>query len=1154
MKFPSVIILLAFSVPPAVDAASFVKGHTGGTGSELLDDNGGGGADLFVDASATGGDDIRADNGQINRAFLVENVWNVGAAVELSGMAIPIWANSDSTDNTNNTQNGTLTVDFYDLGADGAFSGIGAETLINSVPVSFTLANSGVDSFHVNFDTPIAFTSSGTGVAMVLTHSAAVRLKEGPAGSGVTQVNRDSGAPLGSGNLFSMTLAGSAVGGSPPPTSNTATQSGDWDEVVWDVSSGGTTQGGLAGSDTALVGQYRTIRYRGIPADQTIATLQLGESSSAPGQGVFELDSGMFTVSGDLVVGRNSSPNDSFVHVNGGTLSVGGDAIFGRSVEACDGSLVIAGGEVDIDGDLALGGFEEGGAMLRFHNPGSSPAIDVGGSLILGRCSLDLTFDSNYAHVPGTIIPLVSFVDRDGQFLNFRHNQDFNCGPNRFRIEYLTDSIQLVALENWAPSSARPNIILLFTAAQGYADLRLHGDARYPMPTLETLASTGARFTDAYVSAGVCHPSRCGLLTGVHQQRLGSDNNLGGPSYNGMATAQRTVPRRLQGLGYKTYGIGKWHLGDTVEFHPNLRGFDNWYGMWAGSRSYWSSTSEGNVFQDQMMPDFASEDDTYLTDRIGDKTVDFIDQHLSSSTDPFFMYVSFTAVHGPVDIDSPPAPKPADPRYARLASEFGLDASDYENSPRTFGQSQAVADKNRYDLAAMTLALDENIGKIVDRLSETPGLLENTLIVYLNDNGGAEWAQGFGGNYSYNNPLKGKKGGSMQDGSIRVPCVASWPGGFAGNQVINEPVTSLDFVATFVNAAGDAPVAARNGLDGLDLMPLIRDGSALPEDRVITWRAGGVTGGGTAIRQGDWKLWINDPGGAPQLYNLRSDIDENNNRSAEQPALADELLERYLAWEAGTLPPAYGTADTLLDSGRERHPFTGGLRLKTPSVTPLWQSASRRNPLSLNSGFSLGFLLRASEVGPFGPSSGLWHALADSTNRSEFIRFGIDYQNSSLVIHEGKTGASSSAAITLSPRAFVGLVVSYEAASHTISLKSGDVSTSLVLGGSYGALGVTAMGASAMEGEITTLRPVMAGSGEGTSRLQLDVGDETMVLSARLGSSPPFAPRLERSLGLVEFNPDANALTESLGGGLFRVSSSASGEAAEFYRLNLSQP
>ncbi|MFK7910750.1 MAG: sulfatase-like hydrolase/transferase [Akkermansiaceae bacterium] len=1113
---------------------------------------------LFSDRAGVGGNDSSTyATGAVPFALQYAGLWNVGASVTLTGMALPLRSPTDA---------GTLTFDFYDPGFDESFSGTGSEILLGSTTGTLQASLGGADAYYVNFVTPVSFTSLGTSVVVHVNSNASIRFKVttetgASAGTGAQayRVNAATGAAYTSNPVMKTSLAGTASGGTPIVT-NTAPGSGNWDEVAWQSSAGGTITGGLNDQDTAVIGQYRAITYRGIPADEIIGTLNLGQDITNMGQGILNVDSGTLTVNGNLSAGRSTSANDSFLHANGGTLSIGGNADFGRSAEGCDGSLIVNGGAVEVGGNLALGGFEQGGSMLRFHNPGSAPAVDVGGSLILGRCSLDLTFDGGYTHVPGTTISLVTFANRTGQFLNFRNNQVFNCGPNRFRIEYLTNSIQIVALDNWtASSSSQPNIILLFTDDQGYADLRLHGDARYPMPELETLASNGARFTNAYVSAGVCHPSRAGLITGISQQRFGIGGNLpsSAPSHDGMATAQQTVPRRLQGLGYRTYGIGKWHLGDTVEFHPNCRGFDQWYGMWSGGRSYWTVATEGTIFQDQMTPDFASEDGTYITDRIGNKAVDFIDSHLASSSDPFFMYVSFTAVHAPVDIDSPPSGQPTDPRYARLSSEFDLDASDYLNSPRLYGQAQATVDKNRYDLAAMTLALDENIGKIVTRLSATPGLLENTMIVYLNDNGGAGYSAGFGGNYSYNNPLQGIKGGNMRDGSIKVPCIVSWPNGLNGGQVITTPITSLDFGATFVNAAGDAPAQARNGLDGLDLMPLLNNGTPLPAERALTWRMGGVTGGGSAIRVGDWKLWINDPGGSPRLYDLSNDIDESNDLSGlpANAGMVDELLNRFLSWEASTVPPLYGASGTLLDTGLERHPFAGGLRLKRDAASLAWLSAPFRNTLPLNEDFHLRFLARPTEA-TFGTDAELAYGLGDSTDRAQLIRAVIDYGNSQIRLENGRSANVVTAAMVSTPVGFSEAMLDFDAATNQLTFRFGGAVATLLLDGGYGAISQYAFGAAGMEGELSTLVPTAGGAlGDAQSEGAGLVGPGLFGFDVRFVGEPPFAPVPQRSADLNGFSDDSAALIENLGGGLYQMTyPTTPGATREFFRLRLDQP
>jgi arylsulfatase A-like enzyme len=904
---------------------------------------------------------------------------------------------------------------------------------------------------------------------------------------------------------------------------STATGSGFWDAIGWNTDSG-TVTGDLNDKAAAHIGRYRTLTYRGIPAVEALASLNLGESVAKPGQGTLIIESGALTVTGDLQAGRNASANDSFLFLKGGSLHVKGNAHFGRCALNADGSLIVAGGSASIAGDLAMGAYELGGSMLRFHNPGSSQPVQVGGNLILGRCSLDLTFDSDYTHVPGEVITLVTYGSRDGQFLNFRRGQEFHRGPNRFRIDYDVggNSITLTALPNWVSEKPAPNVVLIFTDDQGYADIQINGHptwaAKYPMPRLQTLADAGARFTHAYVTGGVCHPSRVGLITGRYQQLLGCENNLGSGTRHGMAPAQQTVPDRLQALGIRTYGIGKWHLGETVEYHPNLRGFDRWYGMWGGSRSYYNVTAENTVFQDQMTPRFQDENTGYLTDRIGDKAVDFINGHLATAPgQPFFMYVSFTAVHGPNDLKMPPDPH-ADPRVLRLQNEFNLTRADYLETPAGYGD-KARTQLERHRLAAMTLALDENIGKIMDRIADA-GLTENTIFVYLNDNGGPGWSSSStGGNWSYNYPLRGLKGGSMTEGSIRVPAVMTWPGTIPAGQVIHTPVISLDFMATFVNAGG-APAQARNGLDGLDLLPLLRDGIPLPPGRALTWRAGNVNSAGSAIRVGDWKLLFDDNTATARLYNIAENPAEKTDLADSQPAMVAALRRRFEAWESGTLAPFYGGAEgslPVLDPGLELNATAGAYRLKQESGTLAWLSQPLRTPLSLHEDFHFRFLAHPGET-TLSSSARLAHALGDSEARAGWIRAIIDYGGGQIHLEDGKSGQTASAAMSPLADALSEATLDYKADGRILRFLHGGSAVSLELSAGHGRVTHSAVGAAAMEGELTPLVP-----------------------------TDGRAPTAGRS--------DPSVLIENLGGGRYRsTAASEPAKATEFFQSGIGNP
>jgi len=307
---------------------------------------------------------------------------------------------------------------------------------------------------------------------------------------------------------------------------------------------------------------------------------------------------------------------------------------------------------------------------------------------------------------------------------------------------------------------------------------------------------------------------------------------------------------------------------------------------------------------------------------------------------------------------------------------------------------------------------------------------------------------------------------------------------------------------------------------------------------------------------GDWKMLISDPGGTPKLYNLRSDLDENSDLAASQPAILATLQERFLAWEARTLFPLYGVSGTTIDAGLEYWAISGGMRMSTPSTTTQWLSAYQRTALPLDTNFTRSFLIRATEPGPHAAGAGLWHGLGDSTNRADFIRAGVDFGSSSLVLAVGKTGQSASAPLHSIPTAgFATAVLDYNATTRLLTLTLGTTSVSLALPNNYSTLNQTAMGVSSMEGELTMLRSIASADMANAASTIIDVSTNPLVIDLEFATEPPFPPRLERSAGLSAFTHDPSAFIESLGGGLYRASAPASpGTSSEFFRFQIDQP
>ncbi|MFG0252651.1 MAG: sulfatase-like hydrolase/transferase [Phycisphaerales bacterium JB038] len=420
-----------------------------------------------------------------------------------------------------------------------------------------------------------------------------------------------------------------------------------------------------------------------------------------------------------------------------------------------------------------------------------------------------------------------------------------------------------------SPDSECPNILLILSDDAGYVDFGFQGSKEFPTPNLDRLAQSGVVFTQGYVSASVSSPSRAGLMTGRYQQRFGHEFNHPGTSpvdSVGMALSEQTMADALSARGYSTCAIGKWHLGQAPRYHPLRRGFDEFYGYLGGSRSYFpykKRPGKGN----RAMRNWDFEPDppnSYVTGTLTGEAVSFIERH---AEEPFFLYLSFTAVHGPMH-----------------ALDGDLQAFEH------------IEKKGRRTLAGMTAALDRGVGRVLQALEETDQL-DNTFIIFLNDNGGAT------NNHSDNGPLRGMKG-SKWEGGIRVPFLMSWSGVLPEGARYEQPIISLDVFPTALAAAG-APVDALRTLDGVNLLPFLQGEASDPPHDTLFWRRGVAA----AVRQGDWKL-IRVSGSPPLLFNLADDPGETTNLARRRSRIAARLLERLEAWEADLAEPDWYQAKT----------------------------------------------------------------------------------------------------------------------------------------------------------------------------------------------------------------------------------------------------
>ena len=438
-------------------------------------------------------------------------------------------------------------------------------------------------------------------------------------------------------------------------------------------------------------------------------------------------------------------------------------------------------------------------------------------------------------------------------------------------------------------SAVKPNIILIFTDDHGYADLSCQGYAKdVRTPHIDRLAKEGVRFTDGYVTAPQCCPSRAGLLTGRDQNRFGFVSNGKGP----LPLEEKTLADHLRSAAYTTGMVGKWHLepnhSDTaflakhklkgprippafqIPYLPQSRGFSE---IFFGSINRYSATYDLDGGHSVKVRQIRTAGDRI--DRQSDAAVRFIGLHHDK---PFFLYLAYFAPHVP------------------LASS--------ENYLKRF--PGVMPERRRYALAMLS-ALDDGVGRILAEL-ERRGIDDKTLIFFIGDNGaplkltmgddpvhldGAYW------NGSKNTPLNGEKG-MLSEGGIRVPWLMRWKGRIPAGQVIDTPVTTLDVAATSTAAAG---IARPTAFEGENLLPLAAENKPLAK-RTLRWRFWSQA----AARRGDWKLLkLGDR--KTFLFNLAQDVGEKNDLAAKHPEIVSELEQDLRQWTLGLKPAGLPTGN-----------------------------------------------------------------------------------------------------------------------------------------------------------------------------------------------------------------------------------------------------
>jgi arylsulfatase A-like enzyme len=451
-----------------------------------------------------------------------------------------------------------------------------------------------------------------------------------------------------------------------------------------------------------------------------------------------------------------------------------------------------------------------------------------------------------------------------------------------------------------AAAPRKPNIVLIVADDVGMAGVSSYYNEQARTPHIDSIAREGVRFLQSYATASLCSPSRAGLITGRYQQRFGHEFNIGSPLRDldqglGLPLSEVTLADVLKENGYATAAIGKWHLGNRPQFHPNRRGYDEFFGFRAAMRSYLRPVTPDvvvgpftktdklrdlNVFDNAaplMRNQAIVNEPAYTTHAFTRESLSFIERHKDH---PFFLHLSYNAAHLPLQ---------ALRKY-------------YDRFPH-------VADENSRVYQALGSAMDDGIGLILDKL-RTTGLEKDTLVIFTSDNGCPTYVDPRG-----NGPLKQGKA-TYFEGGIRVPLMMRYPGRISPGSTYKNPVISLDIFPTVTTAAGIRHT--RSKLDGVDLLPFLRGASTGVPHEVLYWRAGSQH----AIRYGNWKYYTAAPA-MKRLYDLSEDQGEKKNFFAQRSDMVVRLDSEWKNWNSKLVEPRWKSArttpemDELTDDGEK---------------------------------------------------------------------------------------------------------------------------------------------------------------------------------------------------------------------------------------------
>ena len=409
-----------------------------------------------------------------------------------------------------------------------------------------------------------------------------------------------------------------------------------------------------------------------------------------------------------------------------------------------------------------------------------------------------------------------------------------------------------VAVQGQAQSTNdRPNIVIFLADDQGWGDLSLHGNVNLETPNIDSLARDGAMFDRFFVCA-VCAPTRAEFLTGRYHPRGGVHGVTTGAER--LNTDEKTIADTFKAAGYATGAFGKWHNGTQYPYHPNARGFDEYYGFCSG---HW-----GNYFDPILEHNGKIVRGTgFIIDDLTDHALGFIEQNKSK---PFFCYLPYNTPHSPMQVPD----------------RFFDELKDNPLKMRNRDPEKEELEKTRCALA-MCENIDWNVGRVLQKLNDLR-LADNTIVIYFSDNGPNSWR--------WNGGMKGRKG-STDEGGLRVPCAVRWPGRIKAGKKIPQIAGAIDFLPTLADLAG-IRVVGNKPLDGTSLRPLLlADGENWTDRMIFSHQNGRVS-----VRTQRYRL-----DNAGKLFDMETDPGQDRDCSNDKPQVAERLRKAVAQWKKEVL-------------------------------------------------------------------------------------------------------------------------------------------------------------------------------------------------------------------------------------------------------------